>query len=201
MKINIPKSITHVVGIDEVGRGPLAGPVTIGAVCVSLAEFKKFPKRNYDSKVMNEKDREDLFGELKGLNYRISSVSPQNIDRDGIEKCLRLATSRCLSRLNLEAKETLVLLDGRLKAPKNFIYQQTIVKGDSKVSLIGAASIIAKVKRDARMKKEAKKYPEYGFEDHKGYGTKKHIQAICKCGPSSIHRRSFLKKILGNLRK
>ena len=108
---------------------------------------------------------------------------------------MQTAINRALKRLKLNPKKTLVLLDGLLKAPPEYIHQKTIIKGDQKEMVIGAASIIAKVRRDKMMVKYAKQFPEYGLEQHKGYGTLKHRQNIIKYGPSVLHRRSFL----GNL--
>ena len=120
-------------------------------------------------------------------------VHAETIDQKGITHAIRLSIKRCLKRCKVDPRVTRVLLDGSLKAPEEFMYQETIIKGDQKEKVISLASIMAKVTRDQWMKKEALKYPEYGFEIHKGYGTKKHRENIKKKGLSPIHRKSFLK--------
>ena len=188
--------------MDEVGRGPVAGPVTVGA-CVCHVDDLKTLKRKYkevgDSKKVSVETRKQLTKRLRKeglLRCTVASVSAQEIDRIGISKSLKRAVAKCLSNLRVDPKETMVLLDGRLYAPKRFFQQKTIIKGDSKEWLIGAASIIAKVHRDQKMEKLAEKFPNHGFERHVGYGTKEHYQKIKKYGLTKIHRKSFLKKIL-----
>lgn len=196
------KKITHIVGIDEVGRGPLAGPVMVCAFAVPMKYAKKNFKGVTDSKKLSEKRREEIsafFRIEKGrgnVRFETAYVTAQKIDEWGMTKSVQTAINRALRRLNLDPKKTLVLLDGLLKAPEEFIYQKTIIKGDQKEAVIGAASIIAKVRRDSMMTKYAKKYPGYGFEIHKGYGTKAHIRTIKDNGESCLHRKSFLGKIL-----
>lgn len=200
---------THIIGIDEVGRGPLAGPVTLCATCVAT-DFDLSPSGPFggikDSKKLSEKKREEWLvkiGELreKGfINYALISIEADEIDKIGIAVAIKKAVAACLEALIIGAKispDTVkVFLDGSLSAPEKFIIQETIIKGDEKVPIISAASIVAKVSRDIHMNKMAEKYPGYGLEKHKGYGTAEHIHAIRKNGPSAIHRRSFLKNIL-----
>lgn len=180
-----------VAAVDEAGRGPLAGPIAVAAV-VATGNLKSL-KNIRDSKKLSEKQREEWFKILKNhFECRVAMVGPQVIDRIGINPATRLAISRLLRRFN--KKPDLVILDGALSAPCSY-NQQTIVKGDEKIPLISAASIIAKVSRDRKMRRFHKTHPEYCFDKHKGYGTKAHYRAIKKNGLLEIHRRSFLKTL------
>lgn len=202
-KMGKPKKTTfsYIVGIDEAGRGPLAGPVAVGLVCIPHDFDRKLFKKAKDSKMLSERVREEIFVETKDLHkkglltYAVSMVHAEMIDQKGITHAIRLSIKRCLKKCNVDPHETLVLLDGSLKAPKEFVHQKTIIKGDQKEKVIGLASIMAKVTRDRWMKKAAREYPEYGFEIHKGYGTKKHREYIHTYGPSSIHRMSYLSRM------
>lgn len=193
------------VGIDEVGRGPLAGPV-----CIGLCKFLKKNQRKIwkiikdvkDSKKLSETERHLWLRQMKALrsagmiSYYTSFVSHKIIDEKGIAFAIRLAIKRTIAKAKLKPKNCQILLDGSIYAPKEFTEQKTIIKGDEKEPLIALASIVAKVRRDNRMKKLAKKYSGYGFEIHKGYGTKSHINALKKLGPCDIHRRTFIGKIM-----
>ena len=184
----------HVVcGVDEAGRGPLAGPVSAAAVI--LPQNLMIDGLN-DSKKLSEKKREILYDKIKNLalTYAVAFATEHEIDEINILNATFLAMKRAVAKLNL--KPDIVLVDGN-KSPELEISTQTIVKGDSLSASIAAASILAKVERDRLMKNLSKKYPEYNFEKHKGYGTKMHIDLIKKYGPCEIHRKSFLKKILG----
>ncbi|CDB23636.1 ribonuclease [Clostridium sp. CAG:557] len=184
----------HVVcGVDEAGRGPLAGPVFAAAVI--LPQNLMIDGLN-DSKKLSEKKREILYDKIKNLalTYAVAFATEHEIDEINILNATFLAMKRAVAKLNL--KPDIVLVDGN-KSPELEISTQTIVKGDSLSASIAAASILAKVERDRLMKNLSKKYPEYNFEKHKGYGTKMHIDLIKKYGPCEIHRKSFLKKILG----
>lgn len=184
----------HVVcGVDEAGRGPLAGPVFAAAVI--LPQNLMIDGLN-DSKKLSEKKREILYDKIKNLalTYAVAFATEHEIDGINILNATFLAMKRAVAKLNL--KPDIVLVDGN-KSPELEISTQTIVKGDSLSASIAAASILAKVERDRLMKNLSKKYPEYNFEKHKGYGTKMHIDLIKKYGPCEIHRKSFLKKILG----
>jgi len=196
----------YIIGIDEVGRGPLAGPVTACAVKVEARMYKKLQKNKNlpllgrDSKKLSKKDREkyskiicDLGYEGK-LRFIIVMENNKTIDSKGLSFCIKRALSKCLSEVDAK-KEDVVLLDGGLKVPKEFTKQQTIIKGDEKHQVIAWASILAKVHRDNYMTKMVKKYPQYGFEKHVGYGTRVHREAIRKYGVSAIHRQSFLKNL------
>lgn len=191
--------VNFIAGIDEAGRGPLAGPVSVGLVVIPRGFKHPVLKRAKDSKMLSESMREEIFKDIKKLHkeekiFAIASlVHCKTIDTKGIVYAIKLAIKRNLKKVDLVGEDVRVLLDGSLKAPEEFIYQKTIIKGDQKEKVIGLASIMAKVTRDRWMKKVAKKYPEYGLEIHKGYGTKKHRDAIKKYGASLIHRKSFLK--------
>jgi ribonuclease HII len=200
--VKYPPHITHIIGIDEVGRGPLAGPVTVGACVIPItmtrrqfAKIKDSKKLTHESRVRWHAYMLELQAEGQ-LNFVISSITPKQIDTRGLSWAIRTALEKSLYGLKMDSQKCLVLLDGGLKAPREFIYQKTIIKGDEKELSISLASIAAKVTRDAYMTKLAKKYPAYGFEIHKGYGTKKHREAIKKHGASEVHRMSFLRNIV-----
>ncbi len=188
------------VGVDEAGRGPLAGPVTVGLVKVPVDfDWELIPGVN-DSKKISEKKREAIFKRAKELaeqgliEYSVKSVSASSIDSKGIVPGIKRAIESGIEELNLSPTEVFIKLDGSLKAPEEF-EQETIIKGDSKEQVIGLASILAKVTRDAYMTNIAEQYPEYNFAQHKGYGTKAHIAAIRDNGFSAIHRKSYCKNI------
>jgi len=182
----------NVIGIDEAGRGPLAGPLVVGAVLIKLSG-RRVLKGIKDSKKLSSDQREKWFKILKDeFECHTASVSAEVIDRIGISKATSLAVKRVLKRFS--KKPDLVLLDGLLFAPE--IYKQkTITKGDEKEPVIGAASVVAKVTRDKKMVSLHKKFPKYGFDRHKAYGTRLHRNMIKKNGISKIHRKSFCKNI------
>ena len=191
----------YLVGIDEAGRGPLAGPVAVGAVAVPrqhLAWFRREFKLVKDCKQLSPRQREAWFLKIKQaeqsgrLKFAVSWSGNQIIDDRGIVPAIKLALTRALKRLELPAINCRVLLDGNLRAPSQYACQQTIIRGDESEPIIAVASIVAKVRRDHYMIKLARKYPGYQFEVHKGYGTKAHYQTIKRWGFSLIHRRSFL---------
>ena len=187
------------IGIDEVGRGPLAGPV---AVC-ALGLGPKFAPANFrnfkDSKKLSHEQRlkwlEKIDEEKKKENiiYKVSFESNKIIDRKGLTFAIKKALANSLNFLNIKPVDCEVLLDGGLKAPAEYLNQKTIIKGDEKKLSIALASIVAKVARDTLMVRLAKKYPGYGLEKHKGYGTADHYKALKKYGISAIHRKSFLR--------
>ena len=196
----------YLVGIDEVGRGPLAGPLAVGVLVMntkSAKRFRLFYQKGEtflrDSKKLSERQREEWFkiicAERKrgALDFSVSFVSHSVIDKSGLAWALRTATARSLARLAIPT-DSAIFLDGGLRAPEIFKNQKTIIKGDEKIPVIALASIVAKVTRDHLMIRMAKKYPQYGFERHKGYGTKEHFAAIKRHGLCPIHRRSFLLK-------
>lgn len=241
----------YIVGIDEVGRGPIAGPVAVCAFVMredfvfSGPEYDKLPKLK-DSKKLSPKQRESWFEFLKKqkdlgqCDYAVSFVSSENIDKFGIVKCIQKALNESLFKIasqdylnfsrftpegmnskllcdssgleqdhlyerkridnkgnytdkNLDNLASLfIYLDGGLKAPVEYINQETIIRGDELHPVISMASIMAKVSRDRIMTKFALEYPGYGFENHVGYGTKAHYEAIKKHGQISIHRKTFI---------
>lgn len=192
------------IGIDEAGRGPLAGPISVGVFSVKDKKILQKFKGVKDSKQLSEKQREEWFGVIKQskkdghIFYAVSFSSAGIIDSKGLTRATRMAMNRCLKRLEKNGFAGLnskILLDGSLYAPSIYEDQQTIIDGDAKESIIALASICAKVLRDRKMKRLAKEFPNYGFEIHKGYGTKAHYKAIKKHGMSQIHRRSFLRNI------
>lgn len=191
-----------IIGIDEAGRGALAGPVSVGAVLVSTDfDFSLFSMVR-DSKQMAPVVREKVFEEVKRavkagkLLYKVALVSEKVIDSKGIIFAVRKGIEETLKGLNVEPNLVEILLDGSLCAPKEYKNQKTIIKGDVTEPAISLASIMAKVTRDRKMVALAKKYPVYGLEIHKGYGTKRHRDAIQKNGASALHRKSFCKKLV-----
>ncbi len=182
-----------VCGVDEAGRGPLAGPVFAAAVI--LPEGLEIEGVT-DSKKLSEKKREQLFDVIceKALAYSIASASVEEIEELNILRADMLAMKRAVE--GLKVKADFAMIDGN-KTPQLDIPCVAIVKGDAKSESIAAASILAKVSRDRLMLEMAKKYPAYNFEKHKGYGTKAHREAILEHGPCEIHRMSFLKKLYG----
>ena len=183
------KGYTAVCGVDEAGRGPLAGPVYAAAVI--LPEGKIIEGVN-DSKKLSEKKREALFDVIKteALSYSIASASAKEIDELNILNATYLAMKRAVEGLDIAADYALI--DGNRMPPLS-IEGETVVKGDAKSASIAAASILAKVSRDRYMLELAKRYPQYQFEKHKGYGTKLHYEMLDKFGPSDIHRQTFLR--------
>lgn len=192
--------MAFIVGIDEAGRGPLAGPVAVGAVKIGREFDKKFFEGIKDSKQLTAEDRELWFAlameeKKKGnIDFAVSLVSERVIDRKGIAYAIRLGIKRCLSALRV-SEDSQVFLDGGIKAPVEFVHQLTVVKGDEKIPLISLASIMAKVTRDRKMVKLAKKFPLFGFDIHKGYGTYFHRKAILEYGSTELHRKSFLTRL------
>ncbi len=189
-----------VVGIDEAGRGPLAGPVAVGCVVIrSRAVRGAFPKTR-DSKKLSPKQRDEWFAEIERLQKKgalscaVRLVGARTIDTKGISFAIRQGISTVLNTLDLP-KSTQIFLDGGLKAPEKYQHQKTIIKGDEKELSIALASIVAKVTRDRYMVRIAKKYPQYGFEIHKGYGTKAHISALRRNGLSPMHRKTFCRNL------
>lgn len=188
----------YVIGVDEAGRGPLAGPVAVGVVAVpeGFNVAREFPGV-VDSKKLSEKKREKIFTLLevrvaKGdARFAVEFESAETIDREGITRAVRRALSRGVNALAPDAALVKVQLDGALRAPSEYA-QETIINGDELIPLISLASITAKVLRDRLMVDFSRHYPLYGFEKHKGYGTNMHYEMLEKYGPCAIHRRSFL---------
>ena len=198
----------QILGIDEAGRGPLAGPVAVGAVSVPIdfnpttlklrGARKNFFKGIKDSKQLTSDERElwfELAMEAKRrgeLDFKVSLVSEKVIDKHGIAYALRLGIKRCIKALSI-TEDSQIFLDGALKAPSKFKHQLTVIRGDEKIPVISLASICAKVIRDRKMVRLGEKFPEFNFDANKGYGTFLHIKAIKKYGTTPLHRTSFLK--------
>lgn len=205
------KVTKYLIGIDEAGRGPLAGPVAVAGVRIK-DKGQRTPHQNKfgagqvkilrgikDSKKLTAKQREEWFRILTDhpkIEWAVARVWPKVIDRINIAQAANLGARRVHRRLSLDGKRlslgrtTFAVLDGSLYLPA-YIPHETIIKGDEKIPVIAAASIIAKVTRDRTMLRLHKKYPQYGFDMHKGYGTKLHRMALRRFGHSEIHRKSF----------
>ncbi len=187
------KGCKFIAGVDEVGRGPLAGPVVCCAVIMPLGDIIDGVD---DSKKLSKKKREALYNKIleKAICYSIKEISPQEIDEINILNATKKCMKQCIESLTVTPDVTLidaVKIDTNLKT-------FSIIKGDAKSYSIGAASIVAKVYRDKLMEEYSKLYPNYGFERNSGYGTKEHITAIKEVGACSIHRKTFIKNFLEN---
>ena len=182
-----------ICGVDEAGRGPLAGPVCAAAVI--LPKRLVIPGLN-DSKKLSDKRRRELFPiiQQEAVSFGIAFASQEEIDEINILQATFLAMRRAMEQLNPQPE--FALIDGNRETDFG-VPCKTVIKGDSLSANIAAASVLAKVTRDNWMMEAAEKYPGYGFEIHKGYGTKAHYAALEKLGPCPIHRRSFLKKLYG----
>ncbi len=202
----------YIIGIDEVGRGPLAGPVTVGVVAckanvyTKLKKLRQLPLVGKDSKKLSVADREkyskilQLLAEEEAIYFSIIHISNTVVDSRGISFAIRKAMADGLKkiqkRVGFNPRECDLRLDGGLRAPREFTHQKTIIKGDEKEKIIAWASILAKVSRDRVMVQAGKKFPQYGFEIHKGYGTSKHREAIRTHGLSHIHRKTFCRSLV-----
>jgi ribonuclease HII len=190
----------HIVGIDEVGRGPIAGPLLVCAVLLPEGYNERKLIGINDSKQLSKEEREEwhAFAEYEkehaGLEWGFGWMTAEEIDAVGMSAALSLSVSHALSELGTQGLQAQVYLDGSLFAPREY-QQETIIGGDAKVPAISLASVIAKVTRDNLMVTYGEQYPHYGFERHMGYGTKAHFEALRAYGLTSIHRRSFLKSL------
>jgi ribonuclease HII len=196
----------YVIGIDEVGRGPIAGPLVVCACAImeGTDALSLFPKGILkDSKQLSEKNRLLIIEKLepllkdKKIMYGIGEIDAEEIDGQGLSISIKNAISEALKKVHGGGVEenSFIYLDGSLHADEKY-EQETIIKGDEKIAEIALASIIGKVYRDTFMKKLAKEHPSYGFENHVGYGTKVHYEALQKHGLTRHHRKSFLKTLL-----
>lgn len=184
-----------IAGVDEAGRGPLAGPVCVASVIMPLEPDKIIAGVN-DSKKLTEKKRDKLFDEIinTAIDYKIEFVSEKEIDDINILNATKQGMARAIC--GLKVKPDMVLIDAVNLDVE--IPIESIIKGDAKSYNIAAASILAKVSRDRLMLELDAKYPEYNFKKHKGYGTKEHIENLKKFGKCEIHRNSFIKNFVGN---
>jgi len=189
----LEKGFKFIAGIDEAGRGPLAGPVSVASVIMPLGEGDIIAEVN-DSKKLTEKKRERLFDEIisRALAYHIEFVDIETIDTINILNATKVGMMTCIN--NLAIKPDVVLIDA-VKIDSE-IPIESIIKGDALSYSIACASILAKVSRDRLMLELDKKYPQYNFKKHKGYGTKEHIENLKKYGKSPIHRLSFIKNFI-----
>jgi ribonuclease HII len=190
---------SHIIGVDEAGRGPLAGPVCVGLVAVPKGFNRRLLRDIKDSKKLSERRREEWYERLRefaprhGVAYTSCLSGNEFVDQKGIMRAIRAGLARGLRRLSLDPERTRVLLDGSLYAPDEYIFQKTIIRGEESEPLIALASIVAKVRRDRKMKRLSRLYPEYDFAQHKGYGTRAHYKAIRRHGICPIHRTSYVK--------
>ena len=187
------KGFKIVVGIDEAGRGPLAGPVSAGAVVIEVED--QVVEKVRDSKKMTEKQRNEAFEKIKDIStaWGVGMVDSKEIDKIGIQEAVKKAMILALVHVErmLEKKAEYLIVDGLNVLPIIGYKMQKIKQGDLNHYSISAGSVLAKVERDRVMKEYAKKYPEYGFDSHVGYGTKLHMEMLKKFGPCDIHRRCF----------
>lgn len=181
------KGFELVAGVDEAGRGPLAGPVVAAAV---IFKHGRYPSGVRDSKLLTPRLREEVFLRIcsEAVSVGVGIVNEQTIDKMNILKATHLAMLRAVS--SLERKPDFILIDG-IFAPGSGIPQKAVAGGDSKSISVAAASIVAKVSRDRMMLEHDRRFPGYGFSEHKGYGTRNHIENLMKLGPCGIHRMSF----------
>lgn len=181
--------LAYIAGIDEAGRGPLAGPVTVGVV---IMKPESFIEGINDSKKISETKREKLYDEItkEALDWSVGIVDQNEIDEINILNATKKALTKALDGLKIKPER--ILVDALEHIETKGIPYTSIIKGDAKIYSIGAASIIAKVTRDRIMREYDEVYPEYGFAKHKGYGTAAHIEAIKKFGPCPLHRKTFI---------
>ncbi|MDP2630072.1 MAG: ribonuclease HII [Candidatus Uhrbacteria bacterium] len=188
-----------VIGVDEVGMGCLAGPVVVCAIVFTRPFYLRTHKKLHwlrDSKLLQPKQREFFFDQLmreEDIKFRVSYCYPKTIDSLNIYQAARYAMRRAIKKVHNTYNNSFVLVDGNTEIKGMKLEQRAIVKGDRRVFAISCASVIAKVFRDRMMERYAKKFPGYGFEKHKGYGTKLHQARLLALGPSPIHRHSFSK--------
>ena len=187
------KNIEYIAGIDEAGRGPLAGPVVVGVVIMPKDSMIEGVN---DSKKVSEKKREKLYDEItsEAIAWGVGIVDQNEIDEINILNATKKAVTMAIS--SLKVKPDLILVDALTNIDTCGIPYKSIIKGDAKEYSIAAASIIAKVTRDRIMRQWDEVFPEYGFKGHKGYGTKKHIEAIKEYGPCMLHRKTFIKNFI-----
>ena len=190
---NKDSNIKYICGIDEAGRGPLAGPVVVASVIMSRDSILEYVN---DSKKVTEKRREDLYEIIKqeAISYGIGIIDEKEIDEINILNATKKGLTTSLKELKV--RPDLILVDALNGIDTLKIPYMSIIKGDAKCYSISVASILAKVTRDRIMRKYDELYPEYGFAKHKGYGTKAHIEKIKEIGPCPIHRKTFIKNFI-----
>jgi len=202
--IDYMKETKYIIGIDEVGRGPLAGPVAIGIVMIENEKYQTLLGQGIfqpgkDSKKLTPKKRVEYFEKIKELKeqkvltYGVFFESNTIIDKFGIVGAIKMAIKKGLASLGDNPSEMEILLDGWLKAPVEYANQKSIVRGDESELVISLASIVAKVTRDTKMELLAEEFIHYDLKSNKGYGTAKHIAGLKQYGPCELHRQSFIK--------
>ncbi|OHA58265.1 MAG: hypothetical protein A2571_03350 [Candidatus Vogelbacteria bacterium RIFOXYD1_FULL_44_32] len=202
------ENIKWLIGVDEAGRGPVAGPVTVGLLAIKSKKLNFLKNKFFaggvrDSKKLSAKKREAILAELNilqkegWLKFVCAHIESKKIDSEGINQSIKNGIVQVLNKIKISPKECEVRLDGLLKAPAVFTNQTTIIKGDETEVVIALASVVAKVSRDQLMVKLALKYPDYGLERHKGYGTRLHLKALKRHGLSPIHRQTYLGRLVG----
>lgn len=192
-----------IVGVDEVGRGCLAGPVSVGVCAIQKKNMKLLEELGLkDSKQLSARKREAFDAKLRELEQQeivrlaVASSSSEWVDRQGINPAIHRAIEEAIKMTGIGHHESHVLLDGGLHAPRSYFKQNTVIRGDTLHPVISGASIIAKVYRDALMETLDEKYPEYGWYDNKGYGTKAHMDALRKYGLTELHRYTFCQGLI-----
>ena len=187
------KGIKYIAGIDEAGRGPLAGPVVVG---IAIMPKDSMIEGVNDSKKVSEKKREKLYDQItqEAIAWNVGMADQNEIDEINILNATKLALTRAIEGLKI--KPDLILVDALTNIDTKGIPYKSIIKGDAKEYSIAAASILAKVTRDRMMREYDEIYPQYGFSGHKGYGTAKHIAAIKEYGPCILHRKTFIKNFI-----
>ena len=198
-------AFTHLIGIDEVGRGPLAGPLCVGGCALLRTHAGAFfhcLRGIKDSKQLPPEEREAWDRKIRTLErdgviaVTTAFISEREIDEGGLGPALSAAVALVLRQLSAPEESSFIMLDGTLRAPRQYLFQESVIGGDEADPLIAAASIVAKVERDRIMVESGKRFPEYGFERHKGYGTRAHYKALREHGPCELHRKSFLREFM-----
>jgi ribonuclease HII len=199
----VSKDDLWIVGVDEVGRGCLAGPVVVGVAAVQRKNIYLVDGLGLkDSKQLSPRKREALDAKLRELEkagivkLAVGASSSEMVDRAGINPAIHAAIEKAILATGIDHHECHVLLDGGLHAPRSYFKQNTFIKGDALYPIISGASIVAKVYRDALMEKLDEQYPAYGWYDNKGYGTKAHMDALKKHGLTELHRYTFCQALL-----
>ncbi len=191
----------YIVGVDEAGRGPIAGPVTVAAVAFLVPPNRAAFRGIRDGKQLTAQARERYFAAAREMEARgllkitVHSTAAKIIDRNGIVNAIKQSLNMSLTALRLSPATCFIQLDGSLEAPAEYAFQETIIRGDETELPITLAGIVAKVTRDREMALFATQYPNYGFDKHKGYGTKAHYATISRLGPCPLHRKTFLNTV------
>lgn len=199
LEFELLQSNRLIIGVDEVGRGSLAGPVAVGACVIDADKLKSVPAGVQDSKLLPEARRSKIASEISSWSQvQVGFAEVAEIEQLGITKALRLAGERAITALGIEASDSLVLLDGSANWLGDFASVRMQVKADRDCFSVAAASVVAKVQRDALMIELAESYPDYEWQNNKGYSSAAHLAALRSLGPTEHHRLSWLSKILSD---